>query len=48
MAYLIEEMNQLLSEFEVTAGDGDGNGNGHRPRGQKPVKKNAAQKKSSH
>ena len=47
LADLIEEMNQLLSEFEITAGDGNGNGNGRRAHRQNPAKKDAGQKKSS-
>jgi hypothetical protein len=47
LADLIEEMNQLLSEFEITAGDGNGNGNGRRAQHQKLAKKDAGQKKSS-
>jgi hypothetical protein len=48
---LIGEMNQLLSEYEMTAGDGDGhgngNGNGRRPAKPKTAAKKAAQKKPS-
>jgi hypothetical protein len=47
LADLIEEMNQLLSEFETTAGDGNGNGNGRRAHRQNPAKKEAEKKKSS-
>jgi hypothetical protein len=45
---LIEEMNQLLSDYERAAGDGDGNGNGNgrRPHRQKPARNNGRQKES--
>jgi len=43
LANLIEEMNQLLSEFELTAGDG----NGRHPRGPNQARKKAVKKKSS-
>ena len=44
---LIEEMNQLLSEYERSTGDGDGNANGNgRPlRKQKPARKESAKSK---
>jgi hypothetical protein len=42
---LIEEMNQLLSEYEKTAGDG--NGNGRHPQGRKPAQKKASKKRST-
>jgi len=45
LSNLIEEMNQLLSEFEIIAGDGDGNG--RRPHGQPLAKKKAGKKKIS-
>ena len=43
---LIEEMNQLLSEYERTAGDGvgNGNGNGGRPHRRKPANNKGRQK----
>jgi hypothetical protein len=47
LADLIEEMNQLLSEFEVTAGDGDGNGNGRHPQRRNAAKKKSGKKKNS-
>lgn len=46
LAGLIEEMNQLLSEFEITAGDGDGNGNS-RHHHRQTAKKQSGKKKSS-
>jgi hypothetical protein len=45
LANLIEEMNQLLSEFELTAGDGDGNG--RHPRSPNQSRKKAGKRKSS-
>jgi hypothetical protein len=45
LANLIEEMNQLLSEFELTAGDGDGNGRQSRSPNQS--RKKAGKRKSS-
>lgn len=42
---LIEEMNQLLSEFEVTAGEG--NGNGRRLHKKKSTREKPANKQSS-
>jgi hypothetical protein len=46
---LIGEMNQLLSEYEMTAGDGDGhgNGNGRLPAQRKTAAKKAARQKPS-
>jgi hypothetical protein len=44
LADLIEEMNRLLAEFEVTAGDGDGV---RHPRASKPSGKKARKKKPS-
>jgi hypothetical protein len=43
---LIEEMNQLLAEYERAAGDGvgNGNGNGRRPHRQKPANSKGRQK----
>ncbi len=46
LAHLIEEMNEFLSEFEITAGDGNGNGNGRRPHQQNSAKRKSAKKKS--
>jgi hypothetical protein len=43
LADLIEEMNQLLSEFEITAGDG----NGRRAHRRNPTPKKTGKKKSS-
>ena len=45
---LIEEMNQLLSEYERAEGDGNGsNGNGRRPHRQRPAaRKNGLQNES--
>ncbi len=42
---LIEEMNQLLSEYERTAGDG--NGNGRHPQRRKTTAKKASTIKRS-
>jgi hypothetical protein len=44
LADLIEEMNQLLSEFEVTAGDGNGN---RRPRAKKFSREKSGKEKPS-
>jgi hypothetical protein len=43
---LIEEMNQLLSEYERTAGDGNGNGNGHG-NGRHPQRRKITAQKAS-
>ena len=46
LAAVIEEMNQLLTEYEKIAGDGTGNGQGGAKR-PKSAKKNTPGKKRS-
>ncbi|MGA9353389.1 MAG: hypothetical protein WBV46_06825 [Terriglobales bacterium] len=44
---LIEEMHQLLSEYERTFGDGNGNGNGRHAQRRKTSTTKASPKKPS-